>query len=149
MLKYILFVAITIPLAFYAWEKYHAETPVEQVETPNKSEQNNIAETFKDENLHKAFAKILSVEKNKKRKLTVDELIEAYYENKIKLTLEEIRLINAKLTDDISKNEKEYAIAGAEGHSVEELESIVSIKREQLENFKQMESQLAGVEIEK
>ena len=152
MLKYILFIAVTavtVPLGYYAWKKYYDVKPIVQTETSIPIEINNNEKTFKDENLHQAFAKILSKEKKKNRRYTIDELILAYRENRvIKMTLEEIKLIIAKLENDIYRDERHYAIAGAKGHDVEDLEGKIVYKKEELENFKLMESQYSGVAIE-
>ena len=163
MLKYILFITISVPLGFYAWKKLNDKKPIEQVQTSieienenenelNQKENENKAKekTFKDENLHKAFAKILSIEKKKKRKFTIDELILEYRASReVMMTLEEIKLIIIKLEDDIHKEERKYAVKGAEGQDLEGLEVIINAKKEELENFKFMEYQYTGVAIGK
>ena len=159
MLKYILFITITVPIGFYALKKYYDKKPVEQVQTTIQAEdlddKNNIKiknteKTFKDENLHKAFAKILSNEKKKKRKFTIDELILEYRASReVMMTLEEIKLIIIKLENDIHKEERIYALKGAEGSDLEVMEAKIAARKEELENFKFMEYQYTGVAIGK
>ncbi len=153
MLKYILFISLSIPIGFYAWKKIYDKKPIEQVQNTAEEiiekEKENVEKTFKDENLHKAFAKILSIEKKKKRNYTIDELLLAYRENReIMMTLEEIRLIIIKLEKEIYLEEKNYAISGAEGTEVESLEAKIADRKEELENFKFMEYQYTGVTSE-
>ena len=160
MLKYILFISLSVPIIFYAWKKVNTVKPVEQVqqttleetkkETVEETKKEIVEKTFKNEDLHTAFVKILSIEKNKKIKYTIDDLILAYRENReVLMTLEEIRLIIKKLEKEISLEEKNYAISGAQGAEVDSLEARIADRKEELENFKFMEYQYTGVKIEK
>lgn len=150
MNKYIVIILAAATLGYFAWKKFNEKT-AEPLKTEVSVKISN-EKTFKDADLHKAFAKILDKEnkKKKKRKLTIDELIEENLKNgSVEMTAEERRLVIEKLKLDISIFGKKFASAGAEDSgNLNDVELRIAQKTEQLENFQQIEAEYRGEQLE-
>lgn len=149
MNKYIVIILAVATLGYFAWKKFNEKT-AEPLKTEVSVKISN-EKTFKDADLHKAFAKILDKEnKKKKRHLTIDELIEENLRNgSVQMTPEERLLVIAKLKLDISIMGKKFASSGAEGNTdLSGIELRLAQKTEQLENFQQIEAEYRGEQLE-
>jgi hypothetical protein len=146
MNKYIIIILATATLGYFAWRKFSEKKP-EAVKVAVRAEL-STQKTLQNTDLHKAFAKIVEKEnKKKKRNLTIDELIEENLKNgSIEMTPKERKLVIEKLGKDIERLEKKFAIT--DGDELNEIEIKLSQKREQLENFQQIEARFPGENFE-
>ena len=154
MFKYLLLIGTTATVGYFAWQKYTEKSvvatpkpaPITTQAVPTKEE------TFKSAELHDAFAKILDKENSAKAKprkrLSIDELIAVNLKTgSTRMSGNERKKVISTLKLDIKELEKKYADAD-ESVDENEIEIKIGHKREQLENFENIESQFPGVNFE-
>jgi hypothetical protein len=170
--KYLLLFIAASTIGFFAWQEYNkkqstAPQPAQVTKGQNKEateasqaevdKEIQRQKTFKDKDLHKAFSKILQKEKNDKKKkaLTEDQIahnmIEENADNgNAEMTAKQRKVVIVKLKTEIHNNERTIASLRASGEFevAEKLEDRLMSKREQLENFQQLELQFSGEELE-